>query len=277
MWLDTGMDFGNKREKNIKELIYPIILAPLVLIIRHLSEKYIFGPLGVWLGGPVKTPLLTKFTESVWKCLYFTCASLGGAIILWPKPWLWDINECWTDFYNQTVPSDIWWHFSISLTFMWSFLLSLYFDVRRKDFFIMLVHHISVIIFACLCWNANFFRMLSLGLVLHDCCDIFLEGAKIAKYLKCQRMFHTFFVIFTLVWVVTRLGFFPFWIIKNVILDVPKILPNFTCFAMYYIFIAFMFLFLILDFIWTFYIFKMAASLLARGHLKGDARSDDEE
>lgn len=39
----------------------------------------------------------------------------------------------------------------------------------------------------------------------------FLQAAKLANYAKYQRLCDTFFVIFSAVFVVTRLGIYPFW------------------------------------------------------------------
>ncbi|GJQ85332.1 hypothetical protein Trydic_g14694 [Trypoxylus dichotomus] len=42
-----------------------------------------------------KPTTLVKFTENAWRCLYYTFSFIYGVIILWDKPWLWNINECW--------------------------------------------------------------------------------------------------------------------------------------------------------------------------------------
>lgn len=98
---------------------------------------------------------------------------------------------------------------------MWSALFSLYFDVRRKDFFAMFVHHFAVITTAYICWKSNAVRMYILGLFLHDITDIFMELAKITRYLRLRRTCNCFFFIFTAVWIFCRFGLFPVVVIKK--------------------------------------------------------------
>lgn len=119
----------------------------------------------------------------------------------------------------------------ISLSFYWSLCVSQFFDVKRKDFWQMFIHHIATIVLMSLSWVCNLPRIGSLVLVVHDCADIFLEvvlfcfvavlflscfvsqAAKMAKYSGYQKVCDTIFAIFTVLWIVTRLGVFPFWII----------------------------------------------------------------
>ena len=54
-----------------------------------------------------------------------------------------------------------------------------------------------------------------LVLVIHDCSDIFLEGAKMTRYIKWQRTCDILFGIFTVLWIVTRLCIYPFWILRR--------------------------------------------------------------
>lgn len=78
-------------------------------------------------------------------------------------------------FPHQSVTSDIWWYYMISMSFYWSLCVSQFFDVKRKDFWQMFVHHIATIVLMCLSWVVNVWRVGSLVLVVHDSADIFLE------------------------------------------------------------------------------------------------------
>lgn len=63
----------------------------------------------------------------------------------------------------------------ISMAFYWSLSFSQFFDVKRKDFWQMFIHHIATIILMCFSWVGNLTRIGSLVLLVHDCADIFLE------------------------------------------------------------------------------------------------------
>ena len=88
-------------------------------------------------------------------------------------------------------------------------------DVKRKDFWEMVIHHLTTITLLVLSWTCNMVRMGSLVLVIHDCADIFLESAKMTKYIRWQKTCDTLFAFFTLVWIVSRIGVYPFWILKR--------------------------------------------------------------
>ena len=103
----------------------------------------------------------------------------------------------------------------ISLSCYWSFLFTLLVDVKRKDFFEMMAHHFVTILLLVLSWTCNLTRMGSLVLILHDCADIFLESAKMTKYIGWQRTCDVLFLIFTIIWIITRIGIYPFWILRR--------------------------------------------------------------
>ncbi|XP_044261537.1 ceramide synthase 6-like [Tribolium madens] len=224
--------------------------------------------------GQNKPSTLTKFCENSWRCLYYTLSFIYGLVVLWNKPWLWDINECWNGFPHQSVTSDIWWYYMISMSFYWSLCVSQFFDVKRKDFWQMFIHHIATIVLMCLSWVVNLFRIGSLVLVVHDCADIFLEAAKMAKYSGYQKVCDTIFGIFTVLWIATRLGVYPFWIIKNTSIDAPKIVPMFPA---YYIFNSLLCLLLVLHIFWTYLILKIVANSLNAGKMEGDIRSSSDD
>lgn len=122
-----------------------------------------------------KPSTLVKFCENSWRCIYYTYSFVYGIIVLWNKPWLWDVNECWYGYPHQSVENDIWWYYMISMSFYWSLTATQFFDVKRKDFWQMFIHHMVTLLLMALSWVCNLHRVGSLVLVVHDCADIFLE------------------------------------------------------------------------------------------------------
>lgn len=222
-----------------------------------------------------KPSTLTKFSENGWRLTYYTYSFIFGLVCLWDKPWLWNIDECWTNYPHQSVSSDVWWYYMISLAFYWSLMVSQFFDVKRKDFWQMFAHHLVTIFLMDFSWVCNFHRVGSLVLVIHDCADIFLEAAKMAKYAKYQNTCDIIFAIFTLIWIVTRLGVFPLWILRSTTIEAPRIVN--TMFPAYYIFNSLLFLLLMLHLFWTYLILKIAVSALFSGHMDGDIRSSSSD
>lgn len=95
--------------------------------------------------------------------------------MLWDKSWVWDINHCWYNYPHQNLTSDIWWYYMVNMAFYWSLAMSQFFDVKRKDFWQMFVHHIATLMLMGFSWMCNLFRIGSLVIMVHDCADIFLD------------------------------------------------------------------------------------------------------
>jgi sphingoid base N-palmitoyltransferase len=95
--------------------------------------------------------------------------------VLMSKSWVWDINNCWYNYPHQNLTSDIWWYYMINMAFYWSLAMSQFFDVKRKDFWQMFVHHIATLMLMGFSWMCNLFRIGSLVIMVHDCADIFLD------------------------------------------------------------------------------------------------------
>ncbi|XP_044261538.1 ceramide synthase 6-like [Tribolium madens] len=220
--------------------------------------------------------VLWKFCENCWRCSYYTCLFTFGLVVLWDKPWLWHIRECWTGYpASLTITNDIWWYYMLSLAFYWSLVVGQFsLDVKRKDFWQMFIHHTAAILLLSFSWLAGVFKIGTLVLLVHDCADIFVEAAKAAKYVKYDTTCTALFSIFTLVWIVTRLGIYPFWIINQTLLESPKHLPNFPA---YYTFNILLILLLGLHCFWTYLIVKVAVAAFGAGHVEGDVRSSSED
>ena len=110
-----------------------------------------------------------------WRWFYYTLIFFFGLGSLWSKPWLWDIRYCWYHYPRHHVDSAVWWYYMTELSFYWSLCISQFFDVKRKDFWEMMVHHATTILLMAFSWTCNLTRVGTLVLVIHDCADIFLE------------------------------------------------------------------------------------------------------
>lgn len=122
---------------------------------------------------------------------------------------MWDTNEFWRDYPKHPVPDNIYWLIQIEHGFYLSLLVTQFFDVRRKDFWQMFVHHVVSLSLGFLSFTCNFFRVSSFVIVLHDANDVWLELAKLGRYLNWKTWCNVFFVVFLLVWLVTRNLIFP--------------------------------------------------------------------
>ena len=61
----------------------------------------------------------------------------------------------------------------------------------------------------------RFARVGSVVLAIHDASDVFLEVGKMAKYSGSEWLANTSFLLFVASWVLLRLTYFPFWILRS--------------------------------------------------------------
>jgi sphingoid base N-palmitoyltransferase len=160
----------------------------------------------------------------------------------------------------------------ISMAFYWSLTFSQMYDNKRKDFWQMFVHHVLTLVLIALSFICNLHRVGSLVLFVHDCADIFLEGAKSLKYANLQKACDITFGIFTLTWIVTRLMLYP-RIIYSTSIEAPRILPMYP---VYYIFNSLLIALLVLHLIWTYMILQIVIQTIRAGQMEGDVRSSSD-
>lgn len=217
---------------------------------------------------------LEKFSETGWRCFYYSLMFGYGMAVLWGKSWLWDIRYCWYHYPHHAVEADVWWYYMIELTFYWSLTFSQFYDVKRKDFVEMFIHHITTILLMGLSWTCNLTRVGTLVLVIHDVADILLEAAKLCKYTNYQRTCDILFTLFAVTWIVTRLGVYPTWILYSTTIEAPQIVEMFPA---YYIFNALLAILLMLHVIWTYFILKIVYKAMYTGKTEKDTRSDSSD
>ncbi|CAF0714312.1 unnamed protein product [Adineta steineri] len=302
----TWNDFSQLEQNGIRlpqihDLIYVYPLAGILYITRVLFENYIAQPFGRSIGihdnqsnikhidkksnhykssdnkrakRCTRISPLTKFSESTWRFTFYLGIFLYGVIILKNKIWLWDTRHCWLNYPNHSLTNDVYWYYMMELAFYWSLLFSQFIDVKRKDFWEMFTHHIATISLLSFSYIVNFVRVGALVLVVHDCADYWLECAKMAKYARAQRTCDTMFVIFAVVWFITRLCYYPYKVLYTTTFEEMTILGLFPA---YYVFNGLLILLQILHYFWFYLICQVAISACKAGEVTKDQRSDSEE
>ncbi|MCI4379550.1 hypothetical protein PGIGA_G00229710 [Pangasianodon gigas] len=208
-----------------------------------------------------------------WRFAFYLCAFLGGLVALHDKPWFYDLREVWAGFPKQTLLDSQYWYYMIEMSFYSSLLFSVAVDVKRKDFKEQLVHHWATLTLLSFSWCANYIRIGTLVVLVHDAADVLLESGKVFNYAGWTCTCNTIFILFTLVFMVTRLVIFPFWLIHCTWVY-P--LEQFQPFFGYYFFNGMLVVLLLLHGFWASLILRMVIKLMF-GEMKGDERSDEEE
>ncbi|CAD5113401.1 DgyrCDS2573 [Dimorphilus gyrociliatus] len=151
--------------------------------------------------------------------------------------------------------------------------MSSFMDVKRKDFMEMLSHHMATIALLVLSFVSNFVRIGALILVVHDTVDWWMEGAKLAKYTGYSKLTDALFIIFTIIWAITRLFIYPFYILYSVYFDVIDIVGGFPMHKIFSILLTFL---QVLHIYWFYLICKMIYKYIITGSVEKDERSESE-
>merc|ERR1712178_537977 len=164
--------------------------------------------------------------------------------------------------------------YQIELAFYVSLVLSLFNDVKRKDFTEQIIHHFATITLVVFSYLANFIRIGTLVLILHDISDIFLEAAKCFIYCKKGKVADVLFAVFAVTFIITRDFMFPWMVIHT---SLVKSMWLFEPYFAYYAFNAFLMIIQVLNWFWSFTILRMAYRLMTQSEIGEDDRSDNDE
>lgn len=215
---------------------------------------------------------MTKFTESAWRFVYYFSASVCEFVLFWNEPWLLD----WSTFYAKSsletvVTPTMRWFYIVQLGFGVSLLMRQLYDVRRKDFRMMFIHHLYYLFLVTISWITNSVQIGIVILIIHDVTDVPLEATKCTIYLKKKTMQSVCFVVFALLWIVFRLMLFPLVIYTYIKNGYP-----YVSMVPYIILILLLLGLQFLHIIWSKMIFDIFLNSLKTKELS-DVRSDSED
>ncbi|XP_007421910.1 ceramide synthase 6, partial [Python bivittatus] len=219
-----------------------------------------------------KPSTLRKFCESLWRFTFYLYIFTYGFRLLKTSPWLWNTKQCWAGYPYQPLMPEVHYYYILELSFYWSIMFSQFIDIKRKDFSIMFTHHIVTVILITISYVVNFTRVGCLTLCLHDVVDIVLEAAKMANYCKFQKLCDFLFLMFAIIFIITRLGIYPLWIINTVFFELPELVGGFPALSIFVILLSVL---QVLHCFWSYLIIKAAYKAILKGKAKDD-RSDVE-
>lgn len=257
---------------------------------RFFLDRFIFRKLAIWLlfNGAIPLKLndttrakIVKCSESMWKLTYYASVEICILSITYHEPWLREAKGYFIGWPNQELKIPLKLFYMCQCGFYtYSIAALLTWETRRKDFSVMMSHHVVTVILISYSYVTSFFRIGSIILALHDASDVFMEAAKVFKYSEKELGASVCFGLFAISWLLLRLIFFPFWIIKSTSKDLCKFLRLSEAYdtSLYYVFNTMLVTLLMFHIYWWYLIWSMIMRQLKnQGKVGEDIRSDSED
>uniref|UniRef100_A0A3Q1EXH6 Ceramide synthase 5 n=1 Tax=Acanthochromis polyacanthus TaxID=80966 RepID=A0A3Q1EXH6_9TELE len=178
---------------------------------------------------------------------------------------------CLCSVSPQVMTPGLYHYYVTELAFYWSLMFSQFTDIKRKDFLIMFIHHLATVGLISFSYVNNMARVGSLVLCVHDASDFLLEAAKLANYAKYQRFCDFLFIVFSVVFFITRLVIFPVWILNSTMFESWSIVGPFPS---WWLFNFLLLVLQVLHIFWAYLIARIALKAMLRGKDDPDTPSD---
>ncbi|XP_010066021.2 LAG1 longevity assurance homolog 2 isoform X1 [Eucalyptus grandis] len=257
---------------------------------RSFLDRFVFRRLAISLlclgSGQLKIneavqAKIVKSSESMWKLTYHATVESCVLKITYHEPWFWDTSEYFEGWPNQELKLPLKLIYVCQCGFyLYSIAALVTWETRRKDFPVMMSHHVIAVFLIGYSYLTSFFRVGAIVLALHGASDVFLAATKVFKYSEHELGASVFFGLFALSWLVLRLIYFPFWVIRTTGTTLCDYLPMGEAYAtlLYYIFNSMLLMLLIFHIYWWVLICSMIRRQLKnRGKVGEDIRSDSED
>jgi len=195
-----------------RSLGYCIPMALLLVFIHFAVSPIVLSVLRV------PPDLRDKFVLPLRETVFYSLSCLLNVWMYWHTPWAW-----WTSGYKDVFRTDtvstfqpedatspgvrVSYFFEVSWYLCTLFLL--FIDFKRKDFLVMLCHHLVTLMLLTLSWSVGWTRAGVVLLLLHDFSDVFLNFGKMGSYLDAEIPANGSFVIFVVSWGFLRLYCLP--------------------------------------------------------------------
>ncbi|XP_057528105.1 ceramide synthase LOH2 [Amaranthus tricolor] len=258
---------------------------------RFIFDKFIFRRLAIWLlrnGRPASLMFddatrakIIKCSESLWKLTYYAIVEASILRISYSEPWFRDTQKYFKGWPDQELKFPLKLYYMCQCGFyLYSIAALVTWETRRKDFSVMMSHHVITVLLIGISYITRFFRIGSIILALHDASDVFMEAAKVFKYSNKELAASVFFGFFALSWLLLRLIFYPFWVISASSYDLQFCLKLSDPYhrALYYVFNTMLIMLLVFHVYWWILICSMIMRQLKnKGKVGEDIRSDSDD
>ncbi|OTB00536.1 hypothetical protein M426DRAFT_234842 [Hypoxylon sp. CI-4A] len=192
--------------------------------IRAVLMQYVLGPLARrW--GISKRKDVTRFSEQGWMLMYNSVFWSLGMYIYFNSPYFLNMEELWTNWPQRELSKLMKGYILAQCSYWTQQLLVVNIEARRKDYWQMIVHHLTTVSLIASAYAYHQTRVGNLILVLMDAIELIFPLAKCLKYLGFTTACDIVFGIFMVAWFLTRHVFYLMtcWSVYS---DTPRLMPT---------------------------------------------------
>uniref|UniRef100_A0A8C3PTE9 Ceramide synthase 4 n=1 Tax=Calidris pygmaea TaxID=425635 RepID=A0A8C3PTE9_9CHAR len=200
--------------------------------------------------------LMKKFCESSWRFTFYSTSFFSGLALLYDA----GVSHCLSLVSQPLLPA-LGWFYLLELSFYCSLVATLPFDVKRKDFKEQIIHHIATITLIFVSYCANLVRFGMIVMLVHDASDYILELAKMLHYMKWKRVCEAVFIVFAVVFIISRLVLFP-------LITYYYFVTKFQLFLVSCVINAFLMVLQLLHIFWSYLIIQMIFGVILHGAVR---------
>ncbi|KAK3708728.1 hypothetical protein QZH41_015162, partial [Actinostola sp. cb2023] len=166
---------------------------------------------GLYLCIPITIMMMVlRYIFESWRFLFYFCVTIYGTLTLGKYNCLYRLDTCFKDFKTHVLHIDLYVYYLAEVSMYIALSISQFTDVKRKDFLQNLVHHILTLALLMYSFSSGYYHIGAVIVFMHDVSDVFLEAAKVFHYAKLQKLCDAFFVVFAIVFYISRLYVLPF-------------------------------------------------------------------
>jgi len=251
-----------------------ILLTISLFGLRTFFFNFVFFPLGRTRiqggGGGQKT--LKKMSESGYKIVYYLPLWIWGVYIANQEGLLTNTRKYWEGIPNPPISDNLNFFYMAQLAFYFYTSLSLVcFDVKRKDYYALLIHHVVTIVLIYFSWHFGYVRVGTIVFICMDIVDVFLESAKFTNYLKLHPLPNVFFTLMVLTWLFFRLLLFPYLVVRSAFseaTDVHRAEGHEYKMSTWFLFNSLLWILQALQFYWFYYVIKALVRMVTTGKVE---------
>ncbi|KAI2464997.1 longevity assurance proteins LAG1/LAC1 [Annulohypoxylon bovei var. microspora] len=192
--------------------------------IRAALMQHVLAPLATYWGITKKKDV-TRFAEQGWMLMYNSVFWTLGTYIYTNSSYFLNMEELWTNWPQREIEGLVKGYILAQWSYWIQQLLVVNIEVRRKDYWQMIIHHFATIALIASGYAYHHYQVANLILVLMDMIELIFPLAKCLKSLGFTTICDVIFGVFAVTWFVTRhvVYLIACW---SLYFDMPRVMPT---------------------------------------------------